>query len=191
MSLEKDKSKQIILKTNMGGNDVVNSRGMYIFNYDLGKINLVKYFDTGNPEVKDITGDGNKEIIVQDSFRGILPEASSVYYTAEIYNYSNGKLINNTKDFKDYYSEKLDNAVNEYRKVKNRINNGEKIKSSEYPLYKETVQIIMCYISVEDYKSLSKFWNDESGYLKKNLAEDEYEDLKKFISKAAPFANRI
>lgn len=191
MNLEKDKSKQIILKTNMGGNDVVNSRGMYVFNYDAGKINLVKYFDTGNPEVKDLDADGNKEIIVQDSFRGILPEAYSVYYPSEIYKYSAGKLIKSNSEFKKYYSEQLDNAFSEYNKMKSRISGGEKIKSSEYPLYKQAVQIVMIYVSMEDYKSLSKFWSDESEYLKKNLQDEEYDDLKKFISKAAPIANRI
>jgi len=191
MNLEKDKSKQILVKTNMGGNDVVNSKGMYVFNYDSVKINLVKYFDTGNPEVKDLNNDGSKEILVSDSFRGILPEAGAVYYTSEIYKYSPGMLIKSNKEFKNYYSEQLDNASNEYQKIKARISKGEKIKGSEYPLYKQAVLIVLYYAASEDYSSISKFWNNEDSYLKKNLDEGEYDDLKKFITKIAPIANNI
>ena len=191
MNLEKDKSKQIIIKTNMGGNDAVNSRGMYIYNYADMKINLVKYFDTGNPQVKDLNADGNKELIVEDSYRGVLPEAGAVYYTSEIYKYAAGKLIKSNVEFKNYYSEQLDNLLNEYEKMKSRISKGEKIKASEYPLYRQAVQIIMYYVATEDYSSVSKFWNDQNDYLKKNLQDDEYEDLKKFISKLHPIANTI
>lgn len=191
MNLEKDKSKQIIVKTNMGGNDVVNSRGMYVFNYDSSKINLVKYFDTGNPQVKDLNGDGNKEVVVEDSYRGVLPEAGAVYYTAEIYKYTAGKLVKSNAEFKSYYSGQLDNLFNEFEKMKGRIAGGEKVKASEYPLYRQAVQIIMYYISTEDYNSVSKFWNSQNDYLKKNLQDDEYEDLKKFISKLPPIASTI
>lgn len=191
MNLEKDKSKQIIVKTNMGGNDAVNSRGMYVFNYAQDKINLVKYFDTGNPEVKDINGDGNKEILVSDSFFGILPESSAIYFTSEIYKYGDGKLTQSNKEFKKYFSEKAAAALTEYNNVKQRINNGEKIKASEYLLYKKVTEIILCYSATEDYASASKFWNDENSFLQKNLAEDEYDDLKKFISKLPPIASTI
>lgn len=191
MNLEKDKPKQIIIKTDMGGNDAVNSRGMYIFNYDSLKVNLVKYFDTGNPEVKDVNGDGNKEILVSDSFFGILPEAGAVYYTSEIYKYNNGRLNQSNKEFKNYFSGKATDALAEYNKVKDRINKGEKIKTSEYLLYKKSAEIILAYAAAEDYSLISKFWSDENSFLQKNLEEDEYQDLKKFISKLPPIANTI
>jgi DNA polymerase III delta prime subunit len=191
MNLEKDKSKQIIIKTNMGGNDVVNSRGMYVFNYDSLKVNLVKYFDTGNPQIKDLNSDGNKEVIVEDTYRGVLPEAGAVYYTSEIFKYSAGKLIKSNGEFKNYFAGQLDNLLNEFEKMKNRISNGEKIRASEYPLYRQAVHIIMYYISTEDYAAIAKFWNNENDYLKKNLQDDEYEDLKKFISKLPPIASTI
>ncbi len=191
MNLEKDKSKQIIIKTDMGGNDVVNSRGMYVFNYDSSKVKLVKYFDTGNPEVKDVKNDGNKEILVSDSFFGILPESSAIYFTSEIYKYNDGKLIQSNRDFKNYFSEKASNTLSEYNKVKDRINKGEKIKSGEYLLYRKAAEIILCYSAIEDYSVISNFWNDELTFLQKNLAEDEYQDLKKFISKLPPIASSI
>ncbi len=179
------------IKTDMGGNDAVNSRGMYIFNYDSLKVNLVKYFDTGNPEVKDVNGDGNKEILVSDSFFGILPEAGAVYYTSEIYKYNNGRLNQSNKEFKNYFSGKATDALAEYNKVKDRINKGEKIKTSEYLLYKKSAEIILAYAAAEDYSLISKFWSDENSFLQKNLEEDEYQDLKKFISKLPPIANTI
>jgi hypothetical protein len=191
MNLEKDKPKQIIIKTDMGGNDAVNSRGMYIFSYDSLKINLVKYFDTGNPEVKDVNGDGNKEILVSDSFFGILPEAGAVYYTSEIYKYNDGRLNQSNKEFKNYFSGKASDALAEYNKVKDRINKGEKIKTSEYLLYKKSAEIILAYSAAEDYSLISKFWSDENTFLQKYLEDDEYQDLKKFISKLPPIANSI
>lgn len=190
-NLEKDKSKQILIKTNMGGNDAVNSRGMYVFNFAQDKINLVKYLDTGNPEVKDVNGDGNKEILVSDSFFGILPEAGAVYYTSAIYKYNDGKLNQSNKEFKKYFSFEAINSLDEYNKVKERINKGEKIKTSEYLLYKKAVEIILAYSAAEDFSQISKFWNDENIFLQKNLEDDEYQDLKKFISKLPPIANTI
>lgn len=191
MNLEKDKSKQIIIKTDMGGNDAVNSRGMYIFNYDSSRVNLVKYFDTGNPEVKDVNGDGSKEILVSDSFFGILPEAGAIYFTSEIYKYNSGKLNQSNKEFKKYFLDKAADGLAEYNKVKERINKGEKIKTSEYLLYKKVAEIILAYSAAEDYSLISKFWSDDNVFLQKNLEEDEYQDLKKFISKLPPIASTI
>ncbi len=191
MNLEKDKSKQIIIKTDMGGNDAVNSRGMYVFNFVSDKINLVKYFDTGNPEVKDVNADGDKEILVSDSFFGILPEASAIYSTSEIYKYYDGKLNQSNKEFKNYFLGKASDALAEYNKVKDRINKGEKIKTSEYLLYKKTAEIILAYSAAEDYSLITKFWSDDNTFLQKNLEDDEYQDLKKFISKLPPIANTI
>jgi hypothetical protein len=191
MNLEKDKSKQIIVKTNMGGNDVVNSRGMYIFDYAKDKVNLVKYFDTGNPEVKDVNADGNKEILVSDSFFGILPESNAIYFTSEIYKYSDGKLNQSNTEFKKYFQDKAAIALSEYNKMKERINKGEKIKSSEYLLYKKVAEIVLAYSAVGDSSMAAKFWSDENTFLQKNLAEDEYQDLKKFISKLPPIASTI
>ena len=191
MNLEKDKSKQILIKTNMGGNDVVNSRGLYVFNYDSAKVKLIKYFDTGNPEIKDVNGDGNKEILVSDSFFGILPESSSIYYIAEIYKYNNGTLIKSNKEFKQFFDAEADNAIKEYQRVKDRVNKSEKIKSSEYLLYKRTAEIILCFYAGGDYSRITKFWSDENPFLQKNLAEDEYDDLKKFITKLPPIAGTI
>ncbi|MBS1492861.1 MAG: hypothetical protein JST55_05105 [Bacteroidetes bacterium] len=191
MNLEKDKSKQIIVKTNMGGNDVVNSRGMYVFNYEKDKVNLVKYFDTGNPEVKDVNSDGNKEILVSDSFFGILPESSAIYYTSEIFKYNDGKLNQCNKEFKKYFLDKASAALDEYNKVKDRVNKGEKIKSSEYLLYKKVAEIILAYSAAGENSTAAKFWSDDNAFLQKNLAEDEYQDLKKFISKLPPIASTI
>lgn len=189
MNLEKDKSKEIFVKTNMGGNDVVNSKGMYVFNYDSSKVKLVKYFDTGNPEIKDVNADGNKEILVSDSFFGILPESGSIYYIAEIYKYYNGTLIKSNREFKQFFDGEADKSMKEYRQVKDRINNGEKIKSSEYLLYKRAAEIILNFYASGDINKVNKFWNDEISFLQKNLAEDEYDDLKKFITKLPPIAS--
>lgn len=189
VNLEKDKSKQILIKTNMGGNDVVNSRGMYVFSYDSSKVKLVKYLDTGNPQIKDVNADGNKEILVSDSFFGILPESSSIYYISEIFKYADGALIKSNKEYAKFFDGEADNSLKEYERVKDRLNKGEKIKSSEYLLYKRTAEIILNLYATGDISKVNKFWNDENPFLQKNLAEDEYDDLKKFITKLPPIAS--
>ncbi|MBK8551596.1 MAG: hypothetical protein IPL53_11255 [Ignavibacteria bacterium] len=55
VDLANDKKKQILISTNSGGNDDIVSVGMFI--YDMTSkdtIKLLKYFDSGAPEVRDI-----------------------------------------------------------------------------------------------------------------------------------------
>jgi hypothetical protein len=183
---------QMLVKTNTGGNDVYASKGMFV--YDLRSntnLEMIRYIEFGNPEVKDLNSDGKKEIVVTDSYWGIMPRPDIVYYTSAIYQLEDGELTRKNSDYKDYFDGKVKVARSRYDDEKSRLQKGEKIKPSEYPLYASTVEIFVNYMSSENNPQIITFWNSEKDFIKKNISEDQFTDLENFIARISTVAGNL
>ena len=190
--LEKNGLKQILIQTNSGGNDIVISKGMFI--YEMNKpddIRLVKYFDTGDPVLADLKNDGMKEILITDEFCGVMPHLNVIYFTSGIYKYVTGDLSLNNSDYADYYDNKLNDLKEKYFGVKRKVEMGMQPMDLAYPLYREAAEVFVNYIAKGDFAGLKKFWEEEKNSLKTNLPEDEYKDLENFIGKALPSEKNV
>lgn len=187
--LANDSTKQIIVKTNSGGNDKTMSEGMFIFEMTSNeKIRLLKFFDTGSPEIIDIKNNGNKEIIVSDLFYGVMPQNSAINFVKDIYGLENQDLIEKKSEFADFFDGKIKELLEKYYGIKRKVEMGMQPMNLSYPLYREAAEVIINYYSKGDMKELKKFWDEEKESLKKNIPADEFQDLDNFILKALPSA---
>lgn len=188
-SLAGDSTKQILVYTNAGGNDVIMSAGMFVYgmNND-GKVNLIKYFDSGLPEIKDLNKDSTKQILIKDEYWGVMPHTEVIYYTKEIYIYENGNLIQSNQAFGEYYDKVLNELKPRYYGLKRKLDAGMQAVDLTYPLYKEALEVIVNYTAKGDMNELRKFWNEESEYLEKHIPGDEFTDMRDFIYKVLPTA---
>lgn len=183
--LQENGRKQIIVKTNSGGNNTVSSKGMFLYNMnDSGIIGLIKYFDTGDPVIADLIKDGKKEIILTDEYWGVMPQVNVINYTKSIFEFQNDKLILKNRDFGKYFDEQIKILKDKYYGVKKKVEMGMQMHDMSYPLYREAAEVIVNYYSKEDMQGLKKFWDEEKESLQKNIPQDEFEDLKNFVGKA-------
>jgi hypothetical protein len=190
--MQRNFTYQLLVKTNTGGNDVYASKGMFVYDLKPGNdLKMIKYIEFGNPEVKDLNSDGNKEIIVTDSYWGTMPGQDVIYYTKDIFGMDGGELKRKNAQFKKYYDEKIDAAQVKYNDQKAKVQKGEKIKPAEYPFYTPVVEIFVNYMSEENNAGIITFWNSEKDFLKKNLPEDQYTDLENFVTRIVPVVENI
>jgi len=186
-NIPKDESKLIFIKTNTGGNDVLNSEGMFVYQMnDSANIEMIKYFETGSPEIKDLNNDGNKELIVSDQFLGLMPQVNAVSFIREIYTMKDHKLVLSNEEFPEVYDKKINELIENFNGLKRKVEMGMQPMDLSYPLYREAAEIFVNYYSKGDMQGLKNFWEKEKDSLKKNIPNDEYQDLNSFISKALP-----
>lgn len=189
VDLSNNKTEQILISTNSGGNDSLTSAGMFV--YDMvseDKIELLKYFDSGAPFIKDIKGDGIKEILISDLFYGVMPQVNAIPFVKNIYRLVNNSLIERNSEYKEYYQTEIERAKENYYGLKRKFELGMQPMNLSYPLYREAAEVIINYYAQGDEAGLKKFWDEEKDSLKKNIPESEFLDLKNFILKALPSA---
>ena len=190
--LRNDGYKQVIVKTNTGGNNVVASAGMVVYNMnEKDSIKLIKRIEYGDPEIMDINKDGVNEIVVMDYYWGILTHEDVINFVKDIYVMKNNDLERRNSDYEDFFDEKINEAKVKYKNTKQKIQSGVKISPTEYPLYSEAVEIIVNYWSKDDGINLKKFWDEEFSFLKNNLPEDQFIDLQNFVLNVIPIAKNI
>ena len=188
-SLAGDSTRQILVYTNAGGNDKIMSSGMFVYGMDReGKVNLIKYFDSGLPEIKDLNKDNTKQILIKDEYWGVMPHTEVIYYTKEIYIYENGNLLQSNQTFGEYYDKVINELKPRYYGLKRKLDAGMQAVDLSYPLYREALEVIVNYTAKGDMNELRKFWNEESDYLEKHIPGDEYTDMRDFIFKVLPTA---
>ncbi len=190
--LRNDGYKQVVVKTNTGGNNVIASSGMVVYNMnDKNSIKLIKRIDFGDPEILDINKDGLYEIIVKDYYWGILTHEDVINFVKDIYIMKKNELKRRNSDYKDFFDEKINKAKVKYKETKQKIQSGVKISPTEYPLYSEAVEIVVNYRSKDDGINLKKFWDEEISFLKNYLPEDQFIDLQNFVLTVIPIAKNI
>ncbi|HMS66026.1 MAG TPA: hypothetical protein PKD83_12330 [Ignavibacteria bacterium] len=187
--LEKNGFRQILISTNTGGNDKITSNGLFIFGMNsIGKINLINYFDSGDPVIKDIKNDNTKQILVSDQYWGVMPERDVIDFVRDIYVLENNSLVLKNSVYPEFYIEKIGILKEKYYGLKKKIEMGMQPGNMAYPLYREATEVIVNYYAQGDIQELAKFWNEEKDSLQKNIPEDEFTDLSNFVFKVIPAA---
>ena len=186
-NLSDNKDKLIFIKTNTGGNDPIVSEGMFVYKLqDSANIEMMKYFESGSPEVADIGDQGNNVLVIKDQFLGVMPQVNAVSFVKEIYTLQDNKLVMSNEKYPEIYEKKITEVTEEYNALKRKVESGMQAMDMSYPLYREAAEIFVNYYYKGDTQGLRKFWEQEKESLKKNIPQDEYQDLNNFISKALP-----
>ncbi|HMS34728.1 MAG TPA: hypothetical protein PKC91_11655 [Ignavibacteria bacterium] len=189
VDLNNNKTEQILISTNSGGNDSLTSVGMFVYDMtSADRIELLKYFDSGAPFVKDIKKDGIKEILISDLFYGVMPQVYAIPFVKYIYRLADNNLSERNSEYKEYYDSEISASKEKYYGLKRKFEMGMQPINLSYPLYREAAEVIVNYYAQGDETGLKKFWDEEKDSLKKNIPESEFLDLNNFILKALPSA---
>lgn len=189
VDLNNNKTEQILISTNSGGNDSLTSVGMFVYDMtSADKIDLLKYFDSGAPFIKDIKGDGIKEILISDLFYGVMPQVNAIPFVKNIYRLVDSNLTEKNSEYKEFYDLEITKAKEKYYGLKRKFEMGMQPMNLSYPLYREAAEVIINYYSKGDDTGLKKFWDEEKESLKNNIPGSEFLDLNNFILKALPSA---
>jgi hypothetical protein len=189
VDLNNNKTEQILISTNSGGNDSLTSVGMFVYDMtSADKIDLLKYFDSGAPFIKDIKGDGIKEILISDLFYGVMPQVNAIPFVKNIYRLVDSSLTEKNSEYKEFYDSEITKAKEKYYGLKRKFEMGMQPMNLSYPLYREAAEVIINYYSKGDDNGLKKFWDEEKESLKNNIPGTEFLDLNNFILKALPSA---
>lgn len=184
VDLQKDHKPQILINTNYGGNDVIISKGMFVYNMiNNDSIALVKYIDSGNPELVDLNTDGNKELVIYDEFWGVMTQADVIYYVRDILKFNGSGFDHVNKNYGDFYSKIIDSAKTQYQIQKDKFEKGEKLKPSEYPFYRPIIEMSVNAIASGNTEAVRQFWESEKDFLHFHLGEEQYTDILNFFNK--------
>jgi hypothetical protein len=184
IDLQKNHKPQILVNTNYGGNDVIISKGMFIYNMiNQDSTALVKYIDAGNPELVDLNNDGNKELIIYDEFWGVMTQVDVIYYIRDILKFNGNTFDRVNKDYQDFYNKIIDSAKAQYQMQKEMFSKGEKLKPSEYPFYRPIIEMSVNAIASENVETMRQFWYSERDFLHFHLGEEQYTDILNFFNK--------
>jgi len=187
--LARDGNKQILVETFSGGNDAIASKGMFVYNMTSpDKINLLKYFDSGDPRIEDPNKDSSKAIMVSDEFWGVMPQVNVISFVKEIYKLENDKLVMINSEYGKFYDDKIKDLKEKYYGVKRKVEMGMQMADLSYPLYREAAEVIVNYYAKDDMIGLKKFWDEEKDSLQKNISHEEFTDLSNFVYKVLPSA---
>lgn len=187
--LAKDSEKQILIETYSGGNDAITSRGMFVYTMmSPDKIELLKYFDSGDPKIEEPNKDSSKVIIVSDEFWGVMPRVDVINFVKEIYKLENNKLVVKNSEYGKFYEDKIKHLKEKYYGIKRKVETGMQMGDMSYPLYREAAEIIVNYYAKDDMDGLKKFWDEEKDFLQKNIPYEEFTDLSNFVYKVLPSA---
>jgi tetratricopeptide (TPR) repeat protein len=169
LNLTLDSVKYIILTTNSGGDDSVNSLGMKLY-YSIPEQKISKIFDMefGNPELTDINNDGNKELLIYKSIMPGIININPVKTYSEIYKIEKNKSIIANFSFNDFSNKIYFSDSLEYYKEKN------KKKPDIKNLFKAALKFIFETNAIISPEKSINIWNNEKLYLKKAFNADEY-----------------
>lgn len=185
--LGNDSSRQILVETYSGGNDAITSNGMFVYNMAApDKIELIKYFDSGDPKIANLNKDSSKVILLSDEFWGVMPQVNVISFVKEIYKMEDGKLKIKNSEFEKFYEDKIIVLKENYYGVKKKVEMGMQIANMSYPLYREAAEVIVNYYAKDDMDGLKKFWDEEKDALQKNVTYEEFTDLSNFVKKVLP-----
>ncbi|HEX2786431.1 MAG TPA: hypothetical protein VHP32_00880 [Ignavibacteria bacterium] len=184
IDLQKNHKPQILINTNYGGNDVIISKGMFVYNMiSNDSVALVKYIDAGNPELVDLNADSNKELIVYDEFWGVMTQADVIYYIRDILKFNGNGFDRVNKDYQNFYNKIIDSAKAQYQMQKEKFSKNEKIKPSEYPFYRPIIEMSVNAIASGNVDAVRQFWYAEKDFLHLHLGEEQYTDILNFFNK--------
>jgi hypothetical protein len=188
-SLDGSSQKQMMIKTYTGGNNIVSSSGMFIYGMTSPlKIEQLKYFDSGDPQLNDIDKNNEKEILISGEYTGMIPNVNIITYIKDIYSLDKNKLVRSNSRYGSYFDARINASMDRYRSYKDKLLMGMEARDFSYPLYTEAVEIILSHHAKGDNSGMMKFWNEEKEFLQKNITYDEFFDLKNLITKLQPVA---
>lgn len=175
-----DGKGEIIVDTYTGGNDVIASAGLYIYEFNTDGT-LTELFGTpfGAPTIDDVDGDGVSEVITYNEYWPIVFAHVEVFtFPEEIYTFDGNKYEISVETFPEFYEEYKEDAYEYYQGLKSgKIGEDATFGEGHNMLSAVAMYLIACLKS-DDVESVERFWQDERDYLNDALDEELFTTIK-------------
>jgi hypothetical protein len=173
----------LIVEVDGGGNNPVISRGVHLYGLnDRGQVTLLFFTTSGSPELRDLDGDGVREILLSDQFWGMMAHADAIVYTREIYSFDGNSYLYSNDRYAGYFDRMLTARSRSYEQEKRVSHNSDEARLR---LYRKTADVLAWSYARGGAARVSRLWRGEETYLKSELYEEQYEDLSAFVDEVS------
>lgn len=171
--------KEVLIQTDLGGNDAITSQGLNIYGYRPdGRFTTLFFSQEGSPELRDLNGDGIPEILLSDEYRGLMSHAEGIGFIREVHAYDGDLFTPANSFFKKYFDAEIQQRRAEYLRSKNaRVRDEEEHNLN---LFRAFVAWLLWMNAKGDKVGVAKIWNAERPSLSNRFTAeviDEIEDL--------------
>lgn len=183
--------KEILIQTDLGGNDPITSQGLNIYGYRPdGRFTTLFFAQEGSPELRDLNGDGIPEILLSDEYRGLMSHSEGIGFIREIHAYDGDLFSQANGYFKKYFDVEIQQRRSEYLRLKNaRVRDDDE---QNVNLFRAFVAWLLWLNAKGDRIGIVKIWNGERPSLSNRFTPeiiDEIEDLvQDFLAQPNPIS---
>lgn len=173
-----DSVTDVVVRLDAGGNNPIESQGMQI--YGLGAhdaLALLFHSPDGAPVLRDLDGDGTREVLLSDQFWGMTSHSDVIGFTSEVYAFSDGLYVFANDRFASWYDSVLRVRKREYENARRAPDTEE----GRMQLYRQAAEYLVWNLARGGIERLNAVWTAERAFLAKRLAEEQYTDLESFV----------
>ena len=173
-----DSIADIVVRLDAGGNNPIEGQGMQIYGLDAhDALALLFLSPDGAPMLRDLNGDGMKEVLLSDQFWGMMSHAEVIGYTSEVYALTDGMYVFANERFSAWY----DSMLRERRREYERARRAADTEDGRVLLYRRAAEYLVWNLARGGVEQLNRVWNTERVFLSQRLGEEQFSDLEAFV----------
>ena len=173
-----DSIADIVVRLDAGGNNPIEGQGMQIYGLDAhDALALLFLSPDGAPMLRDLNGDGMKEVLLSDQFWGMMSHSEVIGYTSEVYTLADGMYVFANERFSAWY----DGMLRERRREYERARRAAATRDGRVLLYRRAAEYLVWNLARGGVEQLNRVWNTERVFLSQRLGEEQFSDLEAFV----------
>jgi hypothetical protein len=190
MDVTGDGRKEIVVRTNSGGNDPVAGEGMSIYGARAdGSFTVLFYSQGGSPELRDLNGDGIFEAVITGEYWGIMPHADAIAYTSAIHAFDGSTYVESNRYFAKYFDRAIAKQRAEYLRL--RAVRAKEPAQNALALYRAFAEWLVWLAAKGDSAQVKVLWEVEKATLKTRLTPEQWDDLESLALDGSEVVNPL
>lgn len=171
----------VLVRLDAGGNNPITTQGLHIYGLDSHKTMVLLFYSaSGAPVLRDLDGDGRREVLVSDQYWGMMAHSEVIGYTREIYMFRGDSYEMANQAFAAWY----DGMLKTRRRAYEQARRGADSEEGKTQLYLQTAEYLVWNYARGGAERLNRVWLAEKGFLQQHLSEEQYDDLETFVDEA-------
>ena len=178
--LNRDGRLELLVSLNAGGNDPITSLGLMVYGLtDDGSFAPMFMSPTGAPEIRDLDGDGKKEILLSDVLYGMMAHSDAVGYTDGVYAFDGTAWTLANEKFTNYYQQQVTARRDAYMRLKRGS-----VRAADFAteIHSRLMDWLAWAYASGGIQQTRAAWNAERRFLEDVLAPEQIEELEAFVA---------
>lgn len=188
-----DRTPEVIVRVDGGGNDPVATYGMHIYSGSGGTIRTIFNRDDGDPRIGTID-DGDEPVLIVTGmiWPPLVPHVQSVPYVADIVAFDGTSMSSVRSRHTEYFRRQADALLTAYaedlksaRPADTQLIGDEGLAGADIPdgsLFATTAQAIIALDQAGQTSTLRTFWNRERDTLRAVLPGEQFDQLEELYA---------